>query len=358
MKSNNHYNMAALVVCAMLGLGNDATAEWTGAANQFMPTKDVGIYGHNLEQMSSSGKSGRIRPLKGNQNVALMDFDAVAMQAYLNDNPGTAVWTLSIQPADSMPTHGDIGIETIESLNDWVEGDGNSSGSNWNWTSGTAAATYFYAQTIHHDGVLDVENSVPWIDPDSGPYTATQRTPDHATYGVPLSIPDENPTADFINSVDFLQSDLTDAYDNRTNGGWATVVIDSAIINAILTDENNRGLRFGPLVNNEYANWRIWDKDQSGGLLTPYLEVTVTPVENDGDYDEDSDIDGNDFLVWQQGGSPNGVTAGDLAVWQSNFGNASLLGSVATVPEPSSLLLVLGVVLCPIWSRRIVRHLA
>lgn len=50
-----------------------------------------------------------------------------------------------------------------------------------------------------------------------------------------------------------------------------------------------------------------------------------------GDFDEDGDVDGRDFLVWQR--NPN---VGNLADWQANHGERSPSASAA-VPEPSSL---------------------
>jgi hypothetical protein len=61
--------------------------------------------------------------------------------------------------------------------------------------------------------------------------------------------------------------------------------------------------------------------------------------EASGDFDGDGDVDGNDFLVWQRGGSPNPLSAGDLALWQSQFGT-SFLGAIRSVPEPSAGLLM------------------
>ncbi len=70
----------------------------------------------------------------------------------------------------------------------------------------------------------------------------------------------------------------------------------------------------------------------------------------DGDFDGDGDVDGADFLAWQRGESPNGATTGDLALWQSGYGTSSSLASAATVPEPTSLLLLsiaaLGTLCC------------
>ncbi len=59
-----------------------------------------------------------------------------------------------------------------------------------------------------------------------------------------------------------------------------------------------------------------------------------------GDFDFDGDVDGRDFLLWQRGGSPNSLSAGDLADWQANYGTGSLATSRA-VPEPSSAILFL-----------------
>lgn len=74
------------------------------------------------------------------------------------------------------------------------------------------------------------------------------------------------------------------------------------------------------------------------------------PPVNDADFDNDGDVDGEDFLTWQQGlgvgttnaqGDANGdsvVNAADLGVWTAQFPNA--VPAVGAVPEPASLALV------------------
>jgi hypothetical protein len=72
----------------------------------------------------------------------------------------------------------------------------------------------------------------------------------------------------------------------------------------------------------------------------------------DGDFDNDGDVDGRDFLLWQRGQSDVPLSASDLANWQAQYGSGPLT-SVTSVPEPNSLaLLSLAVAACGLFSRR------
>ena len=94
----------------------------------------------------------------------------------------------------------------------------------------------------------------------------------------------------------------------------------------------------GPQGNGGTYNSSGFDPD-----LT-YIGVIVEPPSNDpGDFDLDGDVDGDDFLAWQRGESPNALDAGDLAEWETNYGPASL--ATAAVPEPTSGLMSLAAAL-------------
>jgi hypothetical protein len=86
--------------------------------------------------------------------------------------------------------------------------------------------------------------------------------------------------------------------------------------------------------------------------------VSPAPT-NNSDFDNDGDVDGADFVVWQKGqgltgqtskanGDANGdglVNGGDLGVWKAHFGGTPSSAAVSAVPEPAAFsLLVLGVV--------------
>jgi hypothetical protein len=62
-----------------------------------------------------------------------------------------------------------------------------------------------------------------------------------------------------------------------------------------------------------------------------------------GDYDDDLDVDGTDFLKWQRGESPNPLSSFDLAMWEANFGEtlSPAVAAAVTTPEPSTLLLAM-----------------
>lgn len=66
------------------------------------------------------------------------------------------------------------------------------------------------------------------------------------------------------------------------------------------------------------------------GLAPPIVPPTVT-----GDFDNDGDVDGRDFLVWQRNPS-----IGSLSDWQTNYGTGMLTATTA-VPEPSSLMILI-----------------
>jgi hypothetical protein len=96
----------------------------------------------------------------------------------------------------------------------------------------------------------------------------------------------------------------------------------------LLTDFNV--FEFGALVPN------------GGGLVRlelEYMQISVPTEGTPGDFDGDGDVDGADFLVWQRGGSPNPLSAADLADWRANFGPGGSLSATAGVPEPGALVL-------------------
>ena len=95
------------------------------------------------------------------------------------------------------------------------------------------------------------------------------------------------------------------------------------------------------------------------------LTLTTTPG-NDADFDNDGDVDGQDFLVWQRNvGTTSGATnangdadangsvnGADLTVWRSSFGSAAS-ATVGAVPEPATgVIAIVGLGLATVFGRR------
>jgi hypothetical protein len=66
------------------------------------------------------------------------------------------------------------------------------------------------------------------------------------------------------------------------------------------------------------------------------VALVFTPaVTQPGDFNESGgQVDGEDFLAWQRGEAPGGMTEEELTVWKNNYGLP--LSPVSAVPEPAS----------------------
>lgn len=87
-----------------------------------------------------------------------------------------------------------------------------------------------------------------------------------------------------------------------------------------------------------------------GELLDPGLP---------GDFDADGDVDGSDFLLWQQGDPSDPPSPDDLSDWLANFGAPNQppeLSSISAIPEPNTVVLaMLGFALLARSKRRLDR---
>ena len=97
-----------------------------------------------------------------------------------------------------------------------------------------------------------------------------------------------------------------------------------------------------------------WGGTNAGGRAAFVAKFTAELPETGADFDDDGDVDGADFLAWQQGEVSNPPSQSDLDTWQASFGTSSTLTTTASIPEASSLLLgALAAVGVLVWRRRI-----
>jgi hypothetical protein len=104
------------------------------------------------------------------------------------------------------------------------------------------------------------------------------------------------------------------------------------------------------MFNNNVTDWSDAFIDEvriSDVALTPNQFLFGEPaVGDDADFDNDGDIDGQDFLIWQRGDSA--VNGDDLAIWRGQFGTPA----VAAIPEPAAVLLLAAASIGMAASRR------
>lgn len=86
--------------------------------------------------------------------------------------------------------------------------------------------------------------------------------------------------------------------------------------------------------------------------------------EGNADYDDDGDVDGADFLIWQKtlgsetelaadGNQDGKVDAADLELWKTQFGASAASSAVVAVPEPVGTTIALAVAFALVaFSRR------
>jgi lysozyme len=114
------------------------------------------------------------------------------------------------------------------------------------------------------------------------------------------------------------------------------------------------------------------DRDVYQGTLEQML-AEFQGVQPHGDFNQDGDVDGGDYLTWQKWngstgaaatfarGDANGdrkINAADLAVWSAGFGQPPASGAPAltATPEPSSAALAAAMIAAFASARRRLRH--
>jgi hypothetical protein len=75
------------------------------------------------------------------------------------------------------------------------------------------------------------------------------------------------------------------------------------------------------------------------GIVGASDRLGVLNLSSPGDFDQDGDVDGADFLFWQR--TPG---IGNLSDWLTHYGTTSLTATVVAVPEPTAICLAMGLV--------------
>ena len=159
--------------------------------------------------------------------------------------------------------------------------------------------------------------------------------------------------------------DFNDGGDSRDGVDWE--VLETIDLSAVASDWYRLAVDYDPVTGDVVARFddQVFNHTITTNMVGTFyvgfrepggsgVNVSAAPPifdffeaeEETGDFDHDGDVDGRDFLLWQRGGSPNALSAGDLALWQSGYG--SPVTAISAVPEPATAGLVLA--LCASFS--------
>jgi hypothetical protein len=152
------------------------------------------------------------------------------------------------------------------------------------------------------------------------------------------------------------------------NGGAnldQTVLLATVDLSLLKVPANSgTNIMFG---HSDFASGISSDSDAAELLFTLIdnvrVEAIVAPVDN-ADFDNDDDVDGADFLIWQRnfggaGGLPQGdadgnnqINAADLTIWKAQFGTTPSTVAASAIPEPASVFLLASAASLGVLFRR------
>lgn len=79
---------------------------------------------------------------------------------------------------------------------------------------------------------------------------------------------------------------------------------------------------------------------------------TVIAPPKPGDFNGDTHIDGQDFILWQRGNSPSPLDPADLLKWKQHYGDVPQVANIGNIPEPLSIALLLHGLILAAWTVR------
>lgn len=145
-----------------------------------------------------------------------------------------------------------------------------------------------------------------------------------------------------------------------TGEGWQRLSVDyNPTTGAVVAKYNDQTFNFTTttnLVGNFYIGYRENLPGVGSAGRPATYDMVATVAADDANFDNDGDVDGKDFLIWQSGfgatagatnltGDANGdskVDASDYAIWRNQFGSTGLAQAAAAgVPEPASVVIFL-----------------
>jgi hypothetical protein len=159
-----------------------------------------------------------------------------------------------------------------------------------------------------------------------------------------------------LNNAAFVSFDVSSAAIGVTPGdvlAWSVIATAGVGPYFVPTDQG-QSIEYagGTAVIKFGTAWQFISPAQDHSFQT---FVNATTQQPSADFDEDDDVDGEDFLIWQRGlGTDGGATLSDgntneyadgdvdgddLGVWRVQFGSPDSTPTASAVPEPAAICL-------------------
>jgi CotH protein/chitobiase/beta-hexosaminidase-like protein/lamin tail-like protein len=195
---------------------------------------------------------------------------------------------------------GDNRVESAYTRNDWLS------------TQNALLDNYFPQRTAEVLNQLQSRNLFPNVDA-----PVFNHSGGHVASGYELTISAANEMVYYT----------LDGSDPRAIGGGISAAASRyssspIIITAAVTIKARRldGSDWSPLSE---ISFYVTPQADALAIWISHFGTAAGADHTDGDADEDGDVDGNDFLSWQQNHSGGAATADDLVLWKSRFGTAA-----------------------------------
>lgn len=181
------------------------------------------------------------------------------------------------------------------------------------------------------------------VDPDGNPRAWNQ-----GSKALPSSGPDPNDPNDPVDPNDpyrtvpgepfaLSETGLVSFLQNYP-GDYVTFIVHVRNVQSIFFNDFAWDFNTDAPLTRDLLTFDSTDDTVLPGGFAPFLELELGDSGFAGDFDGDSDVDGHDFLFWQQDPS-----VGNLSDWQNDYGSGVPAASaLAEAPEPSTLFLMIG----------------
>jgi hypothetical protein len=198
--------------------------------------------------------------------------------------------------------------------------------------------------TPHFDQVLGV------LDDGAGGFFFTAFSADTVYHAE-----DRNADGDFLDVAEVLS--YADAVYGLLDGPWNMVAYKGG--GFLLTDSNNNQVKLVRDINGDGDALDLGEVVLFADGINAPVDIVALTVGLPGDYNDDGSVDAADYVMWRKNvGAPAGILPNDIdggiigpaqyATWRAYFGEPSGVGTAvaansstnATVPEPSSLILL------------------